>query len=74
MLARAQAGHAQLRGCYFDHATNLGAFAAVPLTEGPGRPQAAAGLRYSSPELSAGFITQPFQAALTHVWLVSPGR
>ena len=68
----AQAGQAQVRGCVFDRASQVGAFAALPLTDAAGGGAAQAGLRYSSPELSVGFTSQPFQAALKSLWAVRP--
>ena len=59
-----------MRGCVFDRGTQLGAFAVLPLTDALDSPAARLGARFSSPELSLGFTSQPFQGALTSLWAV----
>ena len=70
--ASMQAGAAQLRACYFDTDSGLGVFARLPLSgDSQSGPEAEAGDRYSSSELSAGLICRPLSEQLTHLWLVS---
>lgn len=70
-LLQSAQGQAQIRGCFFDTGTGLGTFACAPLSSGQATgEQVEAGVRYSSRQLSAGFISRPLAERLTHLWMV----
>ncbi len=67
-----ESSEARMRGCYFHVPSGMGIFGSVPLLqqisdEGKG-PEV--GLRYSSPDITAGAIALPLQQTQT-IWAVS---
>eukprot|EP00884_Botryococcus_braunii_P000788 jgi/Botrbrau1/1070/Bobra.0076s0035.2 len=65
-------GSAQLRGCYFDGRTGVGTFAVLPIVSPDADADVAVqmGLRYNSPDASAGIILDPTKDQLHTLWAV----
>ena len=63
---------ARLRFCWFDTSNSYGIFATMPLLAQSSAPEPSLGMRYSTPQTSAGAIVQPISARLDAAWWVSP--
>ena len=63
---------ARLRFCWFDTSNSYGIFATMPLLAQSSAPEPSLGVRYSTPQTSAGAIVQPISARLDAAWWVSP--
>lgn len=63
---------ARLRFCWFDTSNSYGIFATMPLLAQSSAPEPSLGMRYSTPQTSAGAIVQPVSARLDAAWWVSP--
>jgi hypothetical protein len=61
-------GDVTLRACAFSTDTGLGAFATLPLAREVSGQRAALGVRYSSPQFTAGAVVQPAANVLSSVW------
>ena len=62
---------ARLRFCWFDTSNSYGIFATMPLLAQSSAPEPSLGMRYSTPQTSAGAIVQPVSARLDAAWWVS---
>eukprot|EP00891_Asterochloris_glomerata_P005399 jgi/Astpho2/5399/Aster-07351 len=59
---------ARLRFCWFDTSNSYGVFATMPLLAQSSAPEPSLGMRYSTPQTSAGAIVQPVSARLDAAW------
>ncbi|KAL6748137.1 hypothetical protein V8C86DRAFT_2886571 [Haematococcus lacustris] len=65
-----RAGDVTLRAACLDPGSGVGVFATAPLAKKLSHTYTQVGLRYSSPDLTCGLITQPRTSSLSSMWLV----